>query len=461
VRFSELDGRAVAVWGVGRETRSFARQLAERLPAARLLAVIGDDPERDEAAAAADPSLRAAPFISGADAAARLPGLEVLVRSPGVSIHKPELVALREHGVTVTTATGLWLHERRGEHVIGITGTKGKGTTAVIAAHLSGGQRPTHLAGNIGRPVLDLLDVPAGEWVVLELSSFQVADLACGPEVAVLTNLFKEHIDWHGSEADYRREKLRLLGLPCVRACAYRPGDPEVEAAIADGARQVRFGVAEGWHLTAEGVRDSAGALIPAAALPLRGAHNAENLCAALAALDAAGFPRPPLPGALAGVRGLPHRLETILLEENGTEWVDDSIATNPAASIVALQAFDGRPVVLLAGGYERGQDLAALAEALASSEHVHLVCMPVTGARLAGEAIDAGMDRGRISYADDMAHAIAIAREHAGRGAAVLLSPAAASYNAYRDFEQRGEHFATLVGARRHGEPAGGGADV
>lgn len=459
MRFSELDGRTVAVWGVGRETRSLARQLSARLPGARLVAVIGDDPERDRDAAAADEHLAPAPFVAGEEALrwSQGRGLEVLVRSPGVSIHKPQLEALRRGGVAVTTATGLWLHERDGASVIGITGTKGKGTTAVLASHVSATQRPTHLAGNIGHPVLDLLDVPAEEWVVLELSSFQISDLAHGPEVAVLTNLFREHVDWHGSEAEYRREKLRLLGLPGIHACAFRPGDEQVEAAIAPGARRVPFGAAGGWHVTDDGVADGAGTVIPPGALPLRGRHNAENLCAALAALDAAGFGRADLPQALAGVRGLPHRLETIL-ERDGVEWVDDSIATNPASSIVALEAFDDRDVVLLAGGYERGQDLSELARELAASERVRVVCLPVTGERLAAEAIAAGAGSERIFNARDMEQAVGIARELAEPGTVVLLSPAAASYNAYRDFEQRGEHFAALVGARRAGEPAGDG---
>jgi UDP-N-acetylmuramoyl-L-alanine---L-glutamate ligase len=449
MRFSELDGRTVAVWGVGRETRSLAAQLG-RLPRARLSAVVGDDPERDAPAAAADAHLGAAPFLDGATALEHLEGLDVLVRSPGVSIHKPELERLRARGVTVTTATGLWLHEHGARNVVGVTGTKGKGTTAVLIAHLLGAGRPTHLAGNIGRPALDLLDAPADELVVLELSSFQISDLVEGPGTAVLTNLFREHVDWHGSEAAYRREKLRLLGLPGVEACAYRPGDGEVEAAVAPGARRVEFGpdVEDGWHVTGAGeIADGAGTAIPRDALALPGEHNAENLCAALAAIDAAGLPRPALPDSLEGVRGLPHRLETVR-SDGGVEWVDDSIATNPAACAVAVRAFAGREIVLLAGGYERGQDFDALAAVIAGSERLLLVCLPDTGARLAAACAAAGMPEDRILHANDLPDAVAIARARAGDQAVVLLSPAAASYNRYRNFEERGEHFRALTGA-------------
>lgn len=449
MRFSELDGKAIAVWGVGRETRSFANHLHEKLPQARLVAVVGDKPDRDAYAALEDPNLSATRFVAGEQAAEELVGVDVLVRSPGVSIHKPQLQLLRDRGVVITTATGLWLSEREGVNVIGVTGTKGKGTTAVLIAHLSSPARSTHLAGNIGRPVLDLLDAPLEDWVVLELSSFQISDLVQGPRVAVLTNLFKEHVDWHGSEAAYRREKLRLLGLPGVRAVAYRPGDPEVRQAVARDAVHVHFGVPGGWHIGADGVvTDGHSARIAPQDLPLRGRHNAENLCAALAALDAAGLQRPPLPAALAGVHGLPHRLETILVAD-GVEWVDDSIATNPASTIVALAAFSDHDVVLIAGGYERGQDLSDLASVAAAAERLRIICLPDTGARLAAAAIAAGMAPERIVHASDMADAVAIAREQARPGCAVLLSPAAASYNSYQDFEERGEHFAALAGAR------------
>ncbi len=441
MRFSELDGRTVALWGVGRETRSLARQLSDRLPAARLACIVTDNPERDRAAAADDPLLAGLPLLGPDDA---LGGVDVLVRSPGVSIHKPPLIALRARGVVVTTATGLWLHEREGRNVIGVTGTKGKGTTCVLIHHLLPG---SHLAGNIGRSVIDLLDVPVGERVVLELSSFQISDLLCGPEVCVLTNLFSEHLDWHGDEATYRAEKLRLFGLPGVHACAYRPGDSEVAAAVAPGARRVLYGAAPGWRVEDDAVRGPGGAAVPLEAIPLHGLHNAENLCAALAALEAAGIPVPPLPDALAGVKGLPHRLESVIVED-GIEWVDDSIATNPVATEAALAAFDGRPVVLIAGGYERGQDLSGLALAAASREPVTLVCLPDTGGRLARAAIAAGMDAARISHAADMADAVAQARVLARPGGVVVLSPAAPSYNAYRDFEQRGAHFAALARA-------------
>ena len=214
MKFSELDGRQIALWGLGRETQALQAQLSARLPTARIIAVIDDDTPPQEVQRA----------IAEAD---------VLVRSPGVSIYKSLIQEARGTGKTVTTATGLWLAERDGRRVIGVTGTKGKSTTATVIAHLLGQAGvPVELAGNIGRPVIELLDsdtVAGGEaWVVCELSSYQIADLTVGPEVAVLTNLSREHTDWHGSEQQYRADKLRIFDLPGVRA-AVRP--PPIAAA--------------------------------------------------------------------------------------------------------------------------------------------------------------------------------------------------------------------------------------
>ena len=442
MRFSELEGKTIGVWGVGRETRSFARHAAAKLRNARLVLVVLE--ERGEVVNG--PGLEDARIVGPDRAVEELAGCDVLVRSPGVSIHKPALRALARRGLTITTGTGLWLAERAGERVIGVTGTKGKSTTATLIAHLSAVDRPTLLAGNIGRPALDLLDESVSDWVVLELSSYQIADLSWGPQVAVITNLFKEHVDWHGTEEMYRQEKLRIFALPGVEAAAYPFGNPEIAAAVASCGRRVGFGGPDGWRVVDGGVSDGQDRLVPSTAFSLRGVHNAENLCAALSALEAAGLPQPPLPESLLGVRPLPHRLETVH-RRDGVEWVDDSISTTPESSLAALAAFDDRPVVLIAGGLDRGQDYGELAR-VATAREVALVTLPDTGASLAAEALRAGLAPARIVQAADLAEAVSAARRLAGPTSVVLLSPAAPSYNSYRNFEERGEHFAALAAA-------------
>ncbi len=396
MKFSELDGKRIALWGLGRETIAFREQLEARLPRATISAIL------DEATA---PEVARAAIVAA----------DVLVRSPGVSIYKP---LIREARTPTTTPTALWMAERGGRHVIGVTGTKGKSTTATIIAHLLGQVTTVELAGNIGRPVIDLLDLDPEIWVVCELSSYQIADLTVGPEVALLTNLSREHTDWHGSEEQYRADKLRLFELPGVRA-AVRP-----------------LGDRGGWPL-----------IVAPEQIPLRGVHNAENVAAAVAAIEAAGFAVPPLPESLAGLEPLPHRLQTVHADTDGTEWIDDSISTTPESAIAALSAFADRQVVLIAGGSERDQDYDRLALALAArAVTTRLILLPDTGRRLAEAAAAHGFGQDRMSTAGDMREATEFARELVEAGGVVLLSPAAPSFNQYANFEERGEEFATLA---------------
>jgi UDP-N-acetylmuramoylalanine--D-glutamate ligase len=394
--------------------------------------------------------------VGGEEIVTALARCDVVVRSPGVSIHRPEIAALKQSGVRVTTATALWLAERHGRAVIGVTGTKGKSTTAALIAHLARAAGHTaHLAGNIGVPALELLDHPAGELAVVELSSYQLADLEVGPELAVFTNLFREHLDWHGSEQVYRADKLRILTLEGVRAVVLNALDPQ----LADAARGLPgvhlFGAPPGWQAEDAGVLHDGRLELASDALPLPGLHNALNLCAALTALEASGIDPPPLAAALADFRALPHRLERVL-ERDGVVWIDDSISTTPESTVAALASFPGRQIVLIAGGQDREQDYAPLGRELAT-RGVCVIGVPSTGARVLAAARSAGVPSERAIPADDLAAAVALARERARPGTAVLLSPAAPSYDRYRNFEERGERFQALLGERGlHPTPRG-----
>jgi UDP-N-acetylmuramoyl-L-alanine---L-glutamate ligase len=471
MRFSELDGASVGVWGAGREVSSFADQLARRLPSARIVVAAFDTPpaaDVRETLTAPDARILLADTDADADAdtdaeadanaagragagrvvgealVAALSGCDVVVRSPGVSIYRPELRALRAAGTPVTTATSLWLAEHGGAGVIGVTGTKGKSTTAALAFQLArSAGRTAQLAGNIGVPALDLLDERPAEVTVLELSSYHTADLETGPEVAVVTNLFREHTDWHGSEQAYRSDKLRLLGLPGVRVAVLSARDERL-ADLAFDVETIRYGQPDGWDAVEGGIALKGQLVAVAEELPLRGEHNMLNLCAALTALEALGVAPAPLPGALDGFQPLVHRLETVI-ERDGVTWVNDSISTTPESTIAALASFPGRELILIAGGQDRGQDYTKLARVLAESGAM-LIGVPSTGRRLLAAARDAGVPPARAIEAADIGEAVARARALGGPGAVILLSPAAPSYDHYRDFEERGERFRALA---------------
>jgi UDP-N-acetylmuramoyl-L-alanine---L-glutamate ligase len=470
MRFSELDGAHVGVYGAGREIASFAAQLARRLPSARItVAAFDAPPARDVRETLRAPDARVVVAgaggagnagVAGGDMAgagdgsgdpelvAALSACDVVVRSPGVSVYRPELRAVREAGAPVTTATSLWLAEHGGEGVVGVTGTKGKSTTAALVAHLArAAGRTARLAGNIGVPALDLLDEEPADVTVVELSSYHTADLATGPEVALVTSLFREHTDWHGSEAAYRADKLRLLGLPGVRVAVVNWRDERLREELASMQLPavVRYGVPEGWDALADGVALRGEPRASGSELPLRGEHNALNLCGALAALGTLEI-EPALPSSLEGFQPLAHRLQPVA-ECDGALWVDDSISTTPESTLAALASFPGRELILIGGGQDRGQDYAQLGRVLAELGAT-VIGVPTTGPRLLAAARDAGTPTERALVAADLREAVALARDVAAarRGAVVLLSPAAPSYDNYSDFEQRGEHFRELV---------------
>lgn len=444
MRFSDLEGASVGVWGAGREIRSFAAQLKRRLSAARITVVAFDSPPSGaEVEAIAD----GARVAVGDRVAEALAECDAIVRSPGVSIHRPEMVKLRERGIPIATATGLWLAEQGGRGVVGFTGTKGKSTTAALAHHLArAAGRNTALAGNIGVPALDLLDREPLDLIFLELSSYQIADLSNGPETAVITNLYHEHLDWHKSERVYREEKLRIFSLAGVRTAVVNARDPDLAQAASGVGRVVLYGEPSGWDCDEVGVRRAGESMIGVEDLPLPGPHNALNLCAALSALEVAGI-EPPLPDGLAGFTPLPHRLQ-VCRESDGVTWIDDSISTTPESTLAALDAFAGRDVVLLAGGQDRGQGYTALGAGLAR-RGAAVVGIPTTGGRAVDAARAAGVPAERALAAADLADAVSIARDLAAPGGVILLSPAAPSYDHFRNFEERGERFRELSGAR------------
>jgi len=441
VHFSDLEGSSVGVWGAGREIRSFASQLERRLPSAQITVIAFDSqPANSEVETIAED----ARVVVGDGVVEELGKCDVIVRSPGVSIHRPEIEKLRDLDIPIATATGLWLAERGGRGVIGITGTKGKSTTAALAHHLAlTSGRTTALAGNIGVPALDLLDREPVDLVFLELSSYQIADLATGPELAVITNLYREHLNWHLTEQAYREEKLRLFSLPGVGAAVVNARQPELVEAASGVEQVVLYGEPSGWDCDQRGILHAGELEAEVADLPLRGRHNALNLCAALAALEVAGI-KPPLPASLADFASLPHRLQSCG-EHGGVLWVDDSISTTPESTLAALEAFADRDVVLLGGGQDRGQDYRQLGAELAR-RGAAIIGVPTTGERAVVAAREAGVAAERAIVAEDLVDAVGVARSIAQPGSVVLLSPAAPSYDHFVNFEERGERFRALV---------------
>jgi UDP-N-acetylmuramoylalanine--D-glutamate ligase len=337
-----------------------------------------------------------------------LDGVEVVVKSPGVPQEAPIVAAARTRGVPIWSEVELGYRLLPDARFVGVTGTNGKTTTTELlgAIFLAAG-RNVAVAGNVGTP---LTSIRNAKWVVCELSSFQledVHDLAC--DVAVLLNLEPDHLDRHGSFEAYRDAKLRIFERSRAQV------------------------VPRGLDLT--GIEFAADDELPAEPL-IRGRHNRENAAAATAAARAAGIADEHIAEALRTFRGVPHRLEDVG-ERRGVRYVNDSKATNVAATLRALAAYSEERVHLILGGSYKGEDFAPLAEAIgANVRPVHVIGEEAE--RLLG-VVDGHVD-GTLERA--VAHAARLARP----GEVVLLSPACASYDQFDNFEQRGDAFRAAV---------------
>ncbi|TAN05756.1 MAG: UDP-N-acetylmuramoyl-L-alanine--D-glutamate ligase [Rhodanobacteraceae bacterium] len=438
MRFAELDGAKVAVWGYGREGRSVLAALRRRYPSLPLTLYCQPD-EAAVALARGDSALRVSAAPPDADALATN---TVVVKSPGISAYKPEILAARERGTRFTSGTALWFAENPDARVAGITGTKGKSTTTALLAHLARalGVR-TALAGNIGLPLLELDGQHADLWTI-ELSSFQTGE--AGPlELGAVVSLGEEHLDWHGSVERYVTDKLKLADVS--RTLLVDAETPALMQRTARHPHRVTFGDTGGWHVAAGAIVRGGQRVFEVAALPLKGTHNAHNACAALAALEWLGLDAQGAAPALATFKPLPHRL-TALGRHAGIDWVDDSISTTPDAALAALESLPGRKVTLILGGHDRGLDWTHFATVVHAQPPQALVVQGAAGPRIAAtlHAVGGGY---RLAETNDLEAAVARAKALTPPDGVVLLSPGAPSFDQFRNYVERGRTFARLAG--------------
>lgn len=423
MRFEE----PVLLYGAGREALSTRQFLKSRQPELKVFVTVdsgaADIPEAEPIAAGDLPKAIADHRFG------------LIVKSPGVSRYKPIFDLARNAGIPITSNLNLWGSAyRHGRTVIAISGTKGKSTTATLThLMLTHSGVDAGLAGNVGLAPLEIAD--KHPVVVFELSSYQTADMNFLPDIGAITNLYPEHVDWHGSVERYYADKLHLIdrdgGFAVALGRAAR-ANAIVARAVRDHRRLLR-------ELTEA---EETAIKAATASSRLRGAHNLDNaLLAAQIALAAGGA----LAGVVAGIgafRPLPHRLEEHAV--GALTIVNDSISTTPEATKAALAAYPGRRIALIAGGHEREQDYTELAGLLEQRGVTTLVTLPVTGPRLAEAARNLSPRMSVVEVADLEAgiRALADMRE---RFDTIILSPGAPSYNQFKNFEERGRRFVAL----------------
>ena len=368
---------------------------------------------------------------------------EVVVKTPGISRYRPDVTALEDQGVAVVGGLGLWLEKADRSRVVCITGTKGKSTTTTIVGHLLGGLgRGCLVAGNIGRLPYDPELAENPEFTAVEVSSFQATDLSCSPPVVAVTSLHPDHLDWHGSVERYYADKLS--------ACTQRGA----ELTIANGASTELRSEADQLGPRVQWVDDADPPWV--SSLGLLGSHNRTNALIAQACIVALGVEEAAdeeaLAAAAAGFGGLESRLAEIGTV-NGVTFIDDSLSTNALAAIAALDTFAGRPVALIVGGADRGIDYGPLADRIAMrSDPTFVVTLPANGNRIHAAVFQASdragsprpevHDTGDLETAVAKALAWAEAEAEAEAGTVILLSPAAASFGQFKNYQERAAAF-------------------
>ncbi len=407
----------VLVLGLARSGEAAALALARR--GVRVLGV-----DRDAALDAGRLREAGVEVRLGADDPALLEGMDLLVKSPGVPADAPLVARAREAGVPVWSEVELGARLLPANPILGVTGTNGKTTTTeLLGAIFRAAGRPVEVAGNVGRPLTAVEPETEDAWIVCELSSFQLEDVhELRPRIAVLLNLEPDHLDRHGTFEAYATAKLRI----------FENQGPDDVAVVPRG-----FGPVPGAARRVEFAGDD-----PLPAAPrIPGAHNRENAAAATAAAHEAGIPDEAIAEGLRSFPGVPHRLEPVA-EARGVRFVNDSKATNVAAALRSLATYAREPLHLILGGSLKGEDFGPLARAIPGSvKSIHLI------GEASGELDAALRAAGHEAERDEtLPQAVSAAWSEAAPGDVILLAPACASFDQFRNFEERGDEFRALA---------------
>jgi UDP-N-acetylmuramoylalanine--D-glutamate ligase len=429
-----FSGKRIAILGLGSENLALVEFLAKERIDCRLT-LLDANPNAGEKLAV---SLANAEFRLGKGYDRDLKGFDLISRVAGYPLCSASLESAGRKGAAITSPTKLFFELCPTENVIGVTGTKGKGTTSgLIYDILTTAGKRAFWGGNIGIPMFGFIsNLKADDWVVLELSSFQLEDLEKSPRIAVITNLYPEHLapadpsnpNYHKNLKEYWLAKLNIVkwqkpGAHAVLNMRLRQDLKKIGVAARDLGR---------------GNKEYFSALDWPSRLP--GGHNRENVAAAAAVAKIAGIKEAIAKKAVRKFKGLPHRLEFVG-ETGGVKYYDDSFATTPESSIIAMRSFDA-PIVLLAGGADKGIDFAGLAkEAGHKAKHIILFEGSATP-RLRLALLAADYPAGQFELADSMPKAFRAARRAAKPGDIVLLSTGCASFGIFKNYKERGDLF-------------------
>lgn len=421
--------QSILILGYGREGRASLLYLQQRHPQARI--GVADQNACEETAGIE--------WFCAEKYPTDVSEWDMVVVSPGIKPADPVL-ATAQH---ITTATNIFFEDCNGT-IIGVTGSKGKSTTASLIAQILNAT----LVGNIGTAALGSLLKHNDEKTVYvyELSSYQTRLLKSGPDVAVITSLFPEHLDYHGSLEQYYTDKLNItMQQTREQHVFYATTQPElVERMQRSVAVHHPWPSADGVHV-AEGMicLGTGDKVMAVEEIPLLGAHNVSNVLGAVSVATHMGEQPEAIALKVASFQSLPHRLQHVGTYREIT-FYDDSISTTPESTIAALNALPTVETIFL-GGTDRGYDFTELAQHIVESDVVNVVLFPDSGVSIQ-EALEKAGAKIRFLETREMKKAVAFAYEHTSRGKIALLSCAAPSYSLYTNFEERGKDFQTQI---------------
>lgn len=392
-------------------------------------------------------------FVLGENYLQNLQGYDLIIKSPGIKRTLPALEEAQKNGVILTSQTQLFL-ELCPCPVIGVTGTKGKGTTSsLIYEMLKASGFDTYLGGNIGVPPFEFLDsLNKTSRVVLELSSFQLQDVTISPYIAVLLMVTSEHMDYHETHEEYIDAKRNILKFQKQDDFAVinrdypasNESDIYTEGKVFYVSRE-RPSTEAGCFVKDNAVwvkiNDSEWKILDIKDIALPGKHNLENVCAAVMAATLAGSEKSAISSVLQSFTGLEHRLE-VVREVNGVLYYDDSFSTTPETAIAAIEAFSGPEIVIL-GGSGKKSDFTELGEVIAKAKNIKaIIGIGEEWPRIREQIATRKSQIVLIEGAKDMKTIVQAASKIAQPGDVVLLSPACASFDMFENYKVRGEKF-------------------
>lgn len=379
---------------------------------------------------------------------------DILVRSPGL-YPKDILDSNPSVADKITTQTNEFLSVCPTKNIIGVTGTKGKGTTSsLIAAMLKADGKKVHIGGNIGVPVFELLKtgIAGDDWVVLEMSNFQLIDIKQSPHIGVCLMVVPEHLDWHPDSEDYFKAKFGLFEFQDENDIAvyFKQNETSTRIASNGNGKKIPYFESPGAFVEDGIIKIDGQDVCRTDELKLLGKHNWQNACAAVTAAWQVTHNISALHEALSSFVTMEHRLEFVR-ELDGVKYYNDSFGTTPETAMVAVEAFE-EPLVLITGGSEKGADYNELVSTIFDNSVKHVICIGITGLKIA-ELLERRKTEKSVPYTTwdsydnlTMPVIVAKAREQTSPGDIVLLSTGSASFDMFKNYKDRGQKFKQAV---------------